>query len=294
MNIQTVPQVPLLELDLLRTLVAIAEHGNFSLAAEAVFRTPSAVSMQVKRIEELLGRPVFIRDSRSVRLTEDGEALLEHGRRLLALNRDMVARFVDPGISGEVRLGAPDELAERFLPGALRRFADSHPGVTVNVIVAGSMNMLRRMQEGRLDIALLTCEETLQTSHNAEIVYREQLVWATLKGGVAAEQDPLPLSVWEDGCVWRNAALEGLAQLGRDYRVAFQSAHIAGQRAAILADLAVAPIPQSCLGGQIVAARPEHNLPPLPRYAVGLVTAASPSAPALAAKDHLRAAFDSF
>ncbi len=94
MNASVQPTLPLIELDLLKTLVAIAETGNFSAAAEAVFRTPSAVSMQVKRLEELLGRPVFKRDSRSVTLTGDGEMLLVHARRVLAMNRELVAPVV--------------------------------------------------------------------------------------------------------------------------------------------------------------------------------------------------------
>ena len=130
-----VAQIPLLELDLLKTLIAINETGNFSAAAEAVYRTPSAVSMQVKRMEELLGRAVFTRDSRTVSLTHDGEILLAHARRVLALNREVVAQFITPEVAGVVRLGAPDDAAERFLPAMLKRFSESHPGVIVDVIV---------------------------------------------------------------------------------------------------------------------------------------------------------------
>ncbi|MEM8789603.1 MAG: LysR substrate-binding domain-containing protein [Pseudomonadota bacterium] len=292
MNAHSQPNTPILELDLLRTLVAIAETGNFSSAAQAVHRTPSAVSMQVKKMEDLLGRPLFLRDSRSVRLTADGEVLLEHGRRLLALNREVVSRFLSPDLTGEVRLGAPDDVAERFLPDMLRRFADTHPGVAVNVVIEGSADLVTLVAEGRLDMALVTCEADGKTTAAAEILYRERLAWAALIGGVAAEQDPLPVSVWEEGCVWRDAGLRGLEAAGRAYRVAFQSAHISGQRAAILADLAVAPLPVSSLGGRIGVARPETGLPPLPEYALGLCLAAGkPGAAARAAADHLRAAF---
>ena len=113
-SVTSMNQIPLLELDLLKTIVAIAETGNFSAAAEVVHRTPSAVSMQVKRIEELLSRPIFNRDSRSVQLTNEGELLLEHGRRMLALNKDIVTRFMSPDVAGVVRLGATDDVAERF------------------------------------------------------------------------------------------------------------------------------------------------------------------------------------
>lgn len=291
MNVHSPAQVPILELDLLRTLVAIAETGNFSLAAEIVHRTPSAVSMQVKRMEELLGRPVFLRDSRSVRLTADGEILLEHGRRVLALNREVVARFIQPDLAGEVRLGAPDDAAERHLPCMLRRFAETHPCVSVTVVVDNSDALLDMVRERRLDMTIVTGEAGFARTENAEALLVEPLVWAVLEGGIAAEKDPLPVSVWEDGCVWRKAGLEGLDAMGRQYRIAFESAHISGQRAAILADLAVAPIPRSSLAHPIVEARAELNLPSLPHYTLGFVMGDAPSAPVRAAADHLRASF---
>lgn len=290
MNAPTTPRIPLLDLDLLKTLVAIAETGNFSAAAATVHRTPSAVSMQVKKMEDILGRPIFIRDSRSVELTGDGAFLLEHARRMLALNREAVARFVQPDVQGVVRLGAPDDVAERFLVDMLRRFNESHPQVTVNVAVDGTSRMIDMLYKGMLDMTLITCEAGFK-EEGAEVLFREQLVWAACKGGVAAEQVPLPVSVWEEGCVWRKAALEQLDAQGTPWRVAFQSAHISGQRAAVLADLAVAPIPVSSLGGCIVEAPRHFGLPKLPSYALGLLVADDPNPAVLAAADHLRASF---
>lgn len=290
MNAPSIPRIPLLDLDLLKTLVAIADTGNFSAAAAAVHRTPSAVSMQVKKMEDLLGRPVFIRDSRSVELTADGAFLLEHGRRMLALNREAVARFVQPDVQGVVRLGAPDDVAERFLVDMLRRFNESHPQVTVNVAVDTTQRMMDMLRQGQLDLTLITCEAGFR-EEGAEIVFREQLVWAACKGGVAAEQSPLPVSVWEEGCAWRKAALSQLDAEGTPWRVAFQSAHISGQRAAVLADLAVAPIPVSSLGGCIVEAPAHFGLPKLPKYALGLLMSDDPNPAVAAAADHLRASF---
>ena len=290
MNAPNTPTLPLLDLDLLRTLVAIAETGSFSAAAHVVHRTPSAVSMQVKKMEDILGRAVFIRDSRSVELTTDGAFLLEHARRMLALNRDAVARFVQPEIEGVVRLGAPDDVAERFLVDMLRRFADSHPGVTVNVAVDTTDRMINQVREGRLDLTLITCEAGFEEK-DAEVVYREQLVWAACKGGIAAEQVPLPVSVWDESCAWRIAALSQLEAQNRPWRIAFQSAHISGQRAAVLADLAVAPIPVSSLGNDIVEAPAHYGLPKLPRYALGLLVGTDPNPAVIAAADHLRASF---
>lgn len=291
MNTQSPPQVPLLDLDLLRTLLAIAEAGSFSAAAAEVLRTPSAISMQVKKIEELLGRPVFIRDSRSVTLTADGERLVEHARRMLSLNRDVMAQFVDPCLVGEVRLGAPDDAVEGHLTEALKLFACSHPGVVMNVVVDGTDRLIERIHARQLDIAVISCQPDTVF---AEPLFNEQLVWAMRKGGVAAEQNPLPISVWEEGCVWRKYATEGLQAQGREYRVAFLSAYLAGQKAAILADLAIAPIPRSALGGEVVEARRELNLPPLPEYMRGMMVIDDPAPPVQAAADHLRASFANY
>lgn len=291
MNIALNHPVPLLDLDLLRTFVAIVETGSFAGAASAVFRTPSAVSMQIKKLEDVLGKPVLVRDSRSVSLTREGEMVLEHARRVLALNREMMAHFVQPDIAGEVRLGTPDDVAERMLPEMLRRFADSHCGVTVNVIVAGSGELAERVRQRQVDLSLVNCETGRFGEVQAEILYRDRLVWATVRGGIAPEQDPLPISVWEEGCVWRKAGLTRLEEQGRNYRIAFQSAHISGQRAAILADLAVAPIPAAALSGRIVEADPKYGLPELPDYRLGMIVTEDASTPVRAAADHLRACF---
>ncbi len=284
-------QLPLLELDTLRILVAIADTGNFSAAAEAVFRTPSAVSMQVKKTEEMIGRPLFHRDSRSVTATPDGDLLVQHGRRMLALNREIMSQFVTPDISGVVRLGAPDDLAERLLPDMLCRFASSFCGVTVDVVVESSTKLMARVRDKSLDLAMITCDPNVRQNKEVEIIFREPLTWAGARNGVAYEKKPLPVSVWEEGCAWRNAGLKSLQDAKRQYRIAFMSAHISGQRAAILADLAIAPIPVSACTNGIISLDEKHGLPPLRDYALGMVLANNPSKPVQAAAMHLRESF---
>jgi len=284
-------QLPLLELDLLRTVVVIAETGNFSSAAAKLFRTPSAVSMQVKRIEEILGRPVFRRDSRSVTPTPDGAVLLEHGRRLLALNNEMVSRFVMPKVAGTVRLGATDDIAERMLPSLLQRFAQTHCCVTVDVVVNTTAALQECVKSGDMDIALTTFNPKKKLRADIEPVFHERLAWAGLRNGVAFEKRPLPVSVWQAGCSWRESALSSLKAAGIDHRVAFMSAHIAGQRAAILADLAVAPIPASCCVNDIIELTDQDGLPKLETYGVGMLVKKTPSEPAQAAAEHIRESF---
>lgn len=284
--------LPLLELDVLRTFVAIAETGSFTLAAAAVYRTPSAVSMQIKKLEEVLGRTLFSRDARSVSLTQDGEVLMGYARRLLAVNREAVAKFIVPEISGVVRLGSPDDYGERVLPNVLKRFAQSHPSVAVDVIIDQTVNLRRRMNERQLDITLFTVCRNIPAE--AEVLLTEPIVWGGARGGSAHLREPLPVSLWEEGCVWRADALEALGREGRDYRIAYMSAHTAGQRAAIKADLAVAPLPKSFIGEDVVALGPKEGLPQLSNYNLAMIVAPDASAPVRAAADHIRATFENF
>ncbi|WP_367718653.1 LysR substrate-binding domain-containing protein [Nitratireductor sp. GISD-1A_MAKvit] len=291
MNAPVNHPAPLLEPDVLRTFVAIAETGSFTAAANAVFRTPSAVSMQIKKLEEVLGRSVFDRDARSVSLTSDGELLLSYARRLLALNREAISKFVMPDISGIVRLGSPDDYGERILPSVLKRFSQSHPSIAVDVVIDQSVNLRRRMVNRKLDLTLLTCSEGA-AGDDVQVVFTEPMVWAGAKGGCAHLRDPLPLSLWEEGCAWRAGALQAMERAGRDYRIAFMSAHTAGQRAAILSDLAVAPLPKSFLRDDLVELGPEDGLPKLGNYHIGMMVTPDASAPVRAAADHIRSTFE--
>lgn len=154
MNMMMRHALPLLEMDVLKTFVAIAETGNFTTAAETVYRTPSAVSMQIKKLEEMLGCTLFLRDARSVSLTPKGELLLGYARRLLSLNNETVSRFLLPDMNGVVRVGAPEDVGERILPDVLKRFAETYPNVTIDVSIGMSNAMRKRVDEHRLDIAV--------------------------------------------------------------------------------------------------------------------------------------------
>ena len=126
----------------------------------------------------------------------------------------------------------------------------------------------------------------------AEVLLTEPIVWAGAKGGCAHLREPLPVSLWEEGCAWRAGALDALGKQGRNYRVAYMSAHTAGQRAAILADLAVAPMPKSFLGGDLVELGAKDGMPEMGTYSLAMLVAPDASAPVKAAADHIRAAFE--
>lgn len=290
MSVPFRPPLPLLDNDVLRTFVAIAETGNFSTAAEAVLRTPSAVSMQIKKLEEQLKTVLFLRDARSVTLTQQGEILLSYARRMLALSNEAMSRFVMPDMAGVVRLGAPDDIAERLLPKLLKDFGESFPGIMVDVTVDQSLLLRKRMDEQRLDLTLINCA-TRPFPTGGEVIHTERLVWVGAKCGTAYLRDPLPVSVWEDGCVWRQDALSQLDKHKRAYRIAYASAHTMAQRAAVVSDLAIAPLPRSYVTGDMQILGAKEGLPELITFDIRLLTGARLSTPAKAVAEWLRAAF---
>lgn len=150
------PLQPLLDTEILRSFVAIAETESFTQAAAEVFRTPSALSMQIKRLEQQVGQRLFLREARRVSLTAEGEAMLGYARRLLKLNQEAISHFTAPELEGTVRLGTPDDIGTRILPQVLTQFSRSHPAVQVNVIVGRSADMLKQLDAGKLDLIMVT------------------------------------------------------------------------------------------------------------------------------------------
>ncbi|MBZ0329753.1 LysR family transcriptional regulator [Halomonas sp. ANAO-440] len=261
--------LPLLDSDVLRTFVAIAECGSFTRAARQVFRTPSALSMQIKRLEETLGQALFVREARQVRLTPEGEILLGYGRRLLRLNEEAVTQFLSPSLEGRIGFGTTDDVGTRILPGVLGQFARSHPAVQVDVVVGSSREMLARLDAGDLDLVLVTAGNPGQEVRG-EIVHSEALVWAGREGGIAAQRSPLPVALAHHGCAWRGMALDALDHAGMSYRIAYTCEHCAGHEAAMLADLAVSPFPLSLIRPPL--RRIDSSLlPPLGDYQLELV-----------------------
>ena len=281
----------LLEIDLLRTLTAVHQTGSFTRAAQAVFRTPSAVSMQMKRLEEIVGRPIFAKDGRGVVFTEAGDDLLGYARRILKLNEEALARFRSADTTGVVRLGTPDDYATRFLPKILARFAATHPLVQVDVDCRPSSELHGRLEAGAVDIALVSSGMGCALPTTGTIVHRERLVWAGAKWGDAHLRRPVPLAVSGTTCSWRVRAMESLDRHGVAYRVAYSSQHYVGQVAAVLADLAVAPLPASVIDGELTAID-ESILPMIGHYEIQMMRASRASSPAIdALADHIVQSF---
>ena len=167
---------PLLDSDQLRTFIAIADTGTFTRAADAVHKTQSAVSMQIKKLEETVGRPLFERDGRASRLTDEGERLLDYARRIVRLSGEALASFADAELAGRVRLGLPDDYAERYLPEILARFSQSNPRVEVTVVCEPTPMLMERIENTDLDLAIIT---QVNSRSSVSVIRRERLLWVT-------------------------------------------------------------------------------------------------------------------
>ena len=236
--------VQILDMDNLKTFLAIAESGSFTAASREVFKTQSAVSMQMKRLEETIGKKLFYKEGRINRLTRDGDILLNFARRIIRLNNEAFLTITQPEISGLVRLGIGDDYAERYLPEILARFSYSNPCVEVSIICDDSDYVAQRLHKGDLDLAIGTGPGFRE---HGELLKRERLVWATSSTHSAQLQDVLPLAICAEDCCWSNQAIRTLKQMGRQYRIAYQARNHAVIASTVIAGLAVTAIAESGL-----------------------------------------------
>ncbi len=217
---------PMLDLDQLCTFLAIAEMGSFTQAASVVNKTQSAVSVQMRRLEERVGRPIFTREGRLSRLTGDGERLLHYARKLLKMNDETLPAFDDIELAGHVCLGTSDDYADRFLPEIMARFARSNPRAEIEVTCAPTPILVQDLKGNRLDVAIIS--HVRDRGRGGEVVRREPLLWVTSARHCVHEEMPLPLALGRSTCDWRKAAIDALEPLNRDYRVLYSSWSSAG------------------------------------------------------------------
>lgn len=229
-------RIPDLDLDLLRCFVMVAEAGGFTAAGQALGLTQSAVSLKIKRLEELVRRPVFARTSRSVALTREGETLLAYARRMLALNDEAVRRLVAPPITGRLRLGVADHFVPRSLAPILARFARTYPEVRLEVEVGRSHELRAKQVAGGLDLVLGKRRDG-ETAGVA--IWTETVVWAATLDWTAPEGRPLPLALLPEGCMFRERALRALARAGLEFEIVFTCDSLLGLAAAAQAGFAL-------------------------------------------------------
>jgi DNA-binding transcriptional LysR family regulator len=239
----------------LRTFVKLAETGSFSKAGALVGRSQSAVSGQIRKLEETFQRQLLERDTRGVRLTPDGEALLAHAREMIAAADAMLSRFRGQAMAGEVRFGSPEDFATAFLPDILARFAAAHPDVELHVSCALTLDLIRSFEAGEHDIVVLK-QAPGRVHPGARALFSETLVWvgppdellptdfAEAVRLFAARGRGLPLVMAPAPCVYRARALEALEGAGARWSSTYSSPSLSGVVAAVRAGLGYAVVPK--------------------------------------------------
>ena len=272
-----------LPMDLLRSFVAINDMGSMLQATERVFVTQSALSLQMRRLEEIVRQPVFRRRGRNLRLTPAGEHLLQSARQILEMNDQLFTSLQGKALSGSARIGLNQDFADSFLPGVLADFAAAHPEVQLQVRVAGGQEMLEALKAGQLDVVLC-----VRPDSEPKIIRRGPMKW--IGHPQLAAGDILPLALLEEPCLFRAAALSALEQSGRPFRIVVETASLSGIRAAVQAGLAITCRSPVFLDLDLMPLLDDENLPALPDMGFGLFTIDAPSPAAVRLAELVREA----
>ncbi|MGE3065079.1 MAG: LysR family transcriptional regulator [Hyphomicrobiaceae bacterium] len=278
----------MLDTDQLRSFLAIVDTGSFTRAAERVNKTQSAVSMQIRRLEERLGRSLFAKHGRGARLTDDGEKLIDYARRMLQIEASAMAAVAEQGLAGRVKLGIPDDYAEPFLPEILTRFMCKHPLVEVSVVCEHSLSLAEQVAAHELDLAVVT--DCARIS-GVEVVREEPLWWVSGQTTGVSDDRPLAVALGAPTCAWRQTATAELEKLGIDMRLVLVSNNHAAIAPIVRAGLAVTVWPSSAMRPGFRVLGPETGLPSLPPCRIGLLQATGEkSREAVALADGIRSA----
>lgn len=225
-----------MDTDLFRAFVAVAEFEGFSAAGKVLNRSQSAVSLQIKRLEDRVGDALFERTSRSVVLTDAGARLLPHARRMLRL-QDEIERVMGKEAPGElIRLGISEEQASAYLPELLPRFAALHPEARIEVTCDMSANLVSQFQNGLLDAVLAVRHSPTQTG---QLLGAEPMVWVARQNWSPREWETLPLALNPEGCIFRAHAFAALGRASRRWEVRYTSASPTGVNVAVQSGLAL-------------------------------------------------------
>lgn len=256
-----------LDLDLIRTFVAVADSGSMTVAANLLHMTQGAVSQQVKRLEDVLDCLLFVRKTRKLELSRDGERFLVNARKLLRLNDEIWADMTGQPLRGALRVGVPYDLVTRLAP-AMKAFAEAHSQVDISLVCAASPELGEAVDSGRLDVSLV---EYVASEPEGEVVRIEPLVWVNGRGSDAWRKRPLPLSMVDERCAFRPVVLGALADEDIAWRTVFESGNIEATAATVRAGLAITAWLASTVPADMETLTPHATgLPALPAFAICL------------------------
>jgi len=263
----------------LRAFIAVKEARSFTRAAKRLHLTQSAVSHQIRRLEEQVGRPLLYRTTRHLALTEDGEEFAQHAQQILALLDALSSRFQPSPLSGVVRFGVPETYMGEQLPLLLSRFGRCCPDVRIDVTVSSYLDLRRMIGAGELDLAVVLSEPGGETGET--VLRQTQFVWSAAETFMLRRDASLPLVVAPPACIDRRVCLAALEGAGIDWHIAFSSPSQEGIRAAVLAGLGITVQMRDDLRPGMKVIESQHDLPPLPKADFTLIWSKDPKTPAM-------------
>jgi DNA-binding transcriptional LysR family regulator len=274
----------LLDLALLRTLSIVARTGSISLASAQIGRTQSALSMQIQRLEDLVGQALLHRTGSGVRLTAAGEKFLAHAEPLLAMNDEILAEMSGSGLKGSVTLGCPEDYSIAFLPDLLKGFYELHPDVELQMVCAPTTELRPLLHRRQIDLALVS----LADPDHIEAIRKESFVWvANHPQPEILQRGVLPLALSAPTTLDYRAACDAMKAVNRPYRVAFASSSLAGLIAIARSGHAISVLTETAVPPDLHAVR--SGLPTLPTIGIAVEFAEGrPSLTARALGDHVR------
>jgi DNA-binding transcriptional LysR family regulator len=272
---------PNLDMDALRTFLATQQLGSLNRAAERIGRSQSAVSQQMRKLEEQVGQPLFRRQGRGLVLTESGDLMLSYGRRILDLNDEAIRAVRGASVAGVVRFGLPGDFAETWLPAALGQFKKAHPAVRVEIAVERNGALLERLDRGELDLVLVMGYENRP---DAEHLATLPMAWiGPAHSDVALSRGaPLDLALYNSPCFFRRAGIEALDNANIPWRLAYTTASLQSLWAGVAAGLGITLRTAAGIPPYLTRIGERAGLPPLPTVDLCLHTGQRDISPALA------------
>lgn len=255
-----------LDIDLLRSFSLVVETGAVSRAAERIGRSQAAVSMQMRRLEDIVGQPLLNRTGRGVFMTVHGERLLSHARRILRVHDDAMAELSGRSLSGSLRFGCPDDYADAFLPALLRSFAQRHPRVAIEVVCASTPRLVGQLDRNILDLALIS----VPLDAGRQVLRREDLVWVGPKNGGADWPAPLRLALGDPDTLDHRAAIAALDHAGWACEIAYSSGSLSGLLAVVRSGQAIAVLTRAAVPADLGVLSNTTGLPDLPTIGLTL------------------------
>ncbi len=246
----------------LECFIAVAETGSFTRAADKVARTQSAVSQQITKLEGMIGKALFKR-ARQLTLTSEGEILLTYAKKIVQLNRDAMDRFKHPELQGEVRFGLPEDFASVFLSDILMEYGSLHPRIMLNVECDLTLNLFARFKKKEFDLVLVKMNKP-EDFPNGMDVWSETLEWVgNMKPTEFDDEQPIPLVLSPQPCVYRARAIHSLEKLNKKWRIVFSSHSYAGTVAAVKAGMGITVLPRNMVPNDLNILRTNTSLPNL-------------------------------